>query len=45
MPNNLIEKISKEKNISVEKLEKIWDNAILQAEKNNISNNNGNNVS
>ena len=38
MPNNLIEKISKEKNISVEKLEKIWDNAILQAEKNNISN-------
>ena len=38
MPNNLIEKISKEKNISVEKLEKIWDNAILQAKKNNISN-------
>lgn len=38
MPNNLIEKISKEKNISVEKLEKIWNNAILQAEKNNISN-------
>jgi hypothetical protein len=38
MPNNLIKKISKEKNISVEKLEKIWDNAILQAEKNNISN-------
>jgi hypothetical protein len=38
MPNNLIEQISKEKNVSVEKLEKIWDNAILQAEKNNISN-------
>ena len=38
MPNNLIEKISKEKNISVEKLEKIWNNAILQAEKNKISN-------
>ncbi len=38
MPNNLIEKISKEKNISVEKLEKIWNNAILQAEKNNINN-------
>ena len=38
MPNNLIEKISKEKNISVEKLEKIWNNSILQAEKNNISN-------
>lgn len=38
MPNNLIEKISKEKNIFIEKLEKIWDNAILHAEKNKISN-------
>lgn len=38
MPNNLIQKIHQEKNISINKLEKIWDNAILQAEKNNINN-------
>lgn len=38
MPNNLIEKINKETNISIQELEKIWDNAIINAEKNKINN-------
>lgn len=38
MPSDLIKKIHKETNISVQELEAVWDKAIANAEKNNISN-------
>lgn len=38
MPNDLIKKIHKETNISIQELETVWDKAITNAEKNNISN-------